>query len=44
MFPRLTRCVFDYYGAAGGVNNRDYVCVLAPNIISEKIFIFLWFW
>ena len=43
-FPRITRCEFQSYGPAGGINEKSFMCVLAPNIISEKIFVFLWFW
>jgi hypothetical protein len=32
------------YGGAGGLTKQNYLCFLAPNIISEKIFTFLWFW
>jgi hypothetical protein len=37
-------CEFQKYGPAGSVTTQSYLCVLAPNIISEKIFVFLWFW
>ncbi|TRY71650.1 hypothetical protein TCAL_03129 [Tigriopus californicus] len=43
-FPRLTRCLFQTFGSAGDLTEDSFLCVLAPNIISEKIFVFLWFW
>ncbi|KAH0550653.1 innexin inx3 [Cotesia glomerata] len=44
IFPRLTKCTFHKYGASGSIQKLDALCVLALNIINEKIFIFLWFW
>ena len=43
-FPRVTKCEFQRYGLGGDFQSDDYLCVLAPNIVSEKIFVFLWFW
>ena len=37
-------CDFQTYGKGGHITETGYQCVLAPNIISEKIFVFLWFW
>ncbi|KAK0176107.1 hypothetical protein PV328_000275 [Microctonus aethiopoides] len=44
IFPRITKCTFHKYGASGTIQKLDALCVLALNIIHEKIFIFLWFW
>ncbi|KAI8429144.1 hypothetical protein MSG28_007691 [Choristoneura fumiferana] len=44
VFPRLTKCTFHKYGASGSIQTHDSLCVLALNILNEKIFIFLWFW
>jgi len=44
VFPRVTKCEFQKFGAGGDLDVHDYLCVLAPNILSEKIFVFLWFW
>lgn len=44
IFPRLTKCTFHKYGASGSIQKLDALCVLALNILNEKIFIFLWFW
>lgn len=44
IFPRITKCTFHKYGASGTIQKLDAMCVLALNIINEKIFIFLWFW
>ncbi|XP_063379017.1 innexin inx3 [Cydia fagiglandana] len=44
VFPRLTKCTFHKYGASGSIQKHDSLCVLALNILNEKIFIFLWFW
>lgn len=41
---RTTKCDFQTYGKGGHISETEYLCVLAPNIISEKIFVFLWFW
>jgi len=44
VFPKVTKCTFHKYGPSGTVENKDGLCVLANNIINEKIYIFLWFW
>ena len=41
---RLTKCTFHKYGHSGTLEQHDALCVLAPNIINEKIFVFMWFW
>ncbi|XP_066993425.2 innexin inx3 [Anabrus simplex] len=43
-FPKVTKCVFHRYGPSGTIQRHDYLCVLATNIINEKIFYILWFW
>ena len=44
LFPRVTKCSFLMYGYSGTVEKHDLMCVLALNILNEKIYIFLWFW
>ncbi|XP_055908714.1 innexin inx3 [Eupeodes corollae] len=44
IFPRLTKCTFHKYGPGGSPQKHDTLCVLALNILNEKIYIFLWFW
>lgn len=42
IFPRLTKCTFHKYGPGGSPQKHDTLCLLALNILNEKIFIFLW--
>lgn len=42
IFPRLTKCTFRKYGPGGSQQSHDTLCVLALNILNEKIYIFLW--
>ena len=44
VFPRLTKCTFHKYGPSGTIERHDAMCLLALNIISEKVYVFLWFW
>uniref|UniRef100_T1GB50 Innexin n=1 Tax=Megaselia scalaris TaxID=36166 RepID=T1GB50_MEGSC len=44
IFPRLTKCTFHKYGPGGSLQNHDTLCLLALNILNEKIYVFLWFW
>lgn len=44
VFPKVTKCTFHKYGPSGSLQSHDALCVLALNIINEKIFIFLWYW
>ncbi|XP_071875257.1 innexin 3 [Bombus fervidus] len=44
VFPRVTKCTFHKFGASGTIQKFDALCVLALNILNEKIYIFLWFW
>jgi len=44
VFPTKSSCQFNRFGSGGGQANEELLCVMAQNIISEKIFVFLWFW
>lgn len=44
VFPRITKCTFHKFGPTGSIQSHDALCVLALNILNEKIYIFLWFW
>ena len=44
VFPRMTKCTFHKYGPSGTIEIHDAMCVLALNIINEKIYVALWFW
>ncbi len=37
VFPRLTKCTFYNYGSSGTIQAHDALCVLALNIINEKV-------
>lgn len=42
IFPRVTKCTFRKYGPSGTIQTHDVLCVLALNILNEKIYILLW--
>lgn len=44
IFPRMAGCNFPSYGMSGEINLSNTMCVLAPNALTEKIFVILWFW
>ncbi|KAI5692481.1 hypothetical protein M8J75_011867 [Diaphorina citri] len=44
VFPRVTKCTFHKYGSSGSIQDHDALCILALNILNEKIYILLWFW
>jgi innexin len=44
VFPKVTKCHFYKFGASGSIQKHDALCVMALNVINEKIFTFLWFW
>jgi len=44
IFPTLAKCNFEHFGASGTVTRVDTQCLLAVNIINQKIYILLWFW
>lgn len=44
IFPKITKCTFNKYGASGSIQNYDGLCILPMNVVNEKIYLFLWFW
>ncbi|XP_042204653.1 innexin inx2-like [Homarus americanus] len=44
VFPRMAKCTFKSFGSSGTIQVRDVMCLIATNIINEKIFLFLWVW
>ncbi|KAK2584023.1 hypothetical protein KPH14_006479 [Odynerus spinipes] len=44
VFPKVTKCTFHKYGSSGSIQTHDALCVMALNIVNEKIYTFLWYW
>ncbi|XP_042203530.1 innexin inx2-like [Homarus americanus] len=44
VFPRMAKCTFKSFGSSGTIQVRDVMCLIATNIINEKIYVFLWVW
>lgn len=44
VFPKVTKCTFHKYGPSGSIQSHDAMCVMALNIINDKIYVMLWFW
>ncbi|KAH1022620.1 innexin inx7 [Dendroctonus ponderosae] len=44
VFPKVTKCTFHKYGPSGSIQWHDAMCVMALNVINDKIYTFLWFW
>ena len=37
VFPKVAKCTFHKYGPSGTIENKDGLCILALNIINEKV-------
>ncbi|XP_076181367.1 innexin 7 [Ptiloglossa arizonensis] len=44
IFPKVTKCIFHKYGPSGTIQAHDALCIMALNVVNEKIYVFLWFW
>lgn len=44
VFPKVTKCDFFKYGQSGSIQHHDVLCIMALNVINEKIYVILWFW
>ena len=44
VFPRMTMCQWREIGSGAGIVEQNYLCLLGTNRITEKIFVFYWFW
>jgi len=43
-FPRVASCTYYQYGTGGKQNSLNALCILALNIIIDKVYLIIWFW
>ena len=43
-FPRRAECTVNLGGSGGKKNIHNFYCILAPNVLSQYVFLILWFW
>jgi len=43
-FPRIASCEYWRWGTGGEQENINAICILALNIINDKVFLVLWWW
>jgi hypothetical protein len=41
---QVASCTFYQYGAAGGQSGLNALCILALNVIIDKVYLVLWCW
>lgn len=44
VFPKVAKCTFRTIGYSGTLQVLDTMCIIAANIVSEKVYLFLWVW
>jgi len=44
VFPRIAFCDYWRFGTGGHQENVNAICILALNIINDKVFLVLWWW
>ena len=44
IFPRRAECTAKLIGKGGGLEHHNFYCILAPNSLSQYVFLILWFW
>lgn len=42
IFPKLVKCRYLHYGSAGSPQTFDVLCVLAMNVLFEKLYLCVW--
>ena len=43
-FPRVASCDYHRFGPGGGVAGINALCILALNVINDKVFVLIWWW
>ena len=43
-FPKQAKCEMEFFGPTGSRSSVDGLCVLALNVLNEKVYLVLWFW
>ena len=43
-FPRVASCTFWKYGSGGKPTGHQAICILALNIVIDKVYLILWYW
>ena len=43
-FPRIAACSYHRFGGAGEGSNIEALCILALNVINDKVFLVIWWW
>ena len=43
-FPRVAACDYHRFGPGGRPASMNTLCVLALNIINDKVFVLIWWW
>lgn len=42
VFPKAVKCDLESYGSGGSTEHQNVICILAINVLNEKIYILLW--
>jgi len=44
VFPKVTKCTMNLFGASGKIVKESGLCTLPQNILNEKLYLFFWIW